>query len=82
MYNFKNLFPFYDVSVCNEGKKIRARRTCIAIKMKIQAFLSVLRDGTVCCLICSKAMSSAKDLICSAITKIYVKINLVFLKGN
>jgi len=48
--------------------------------MKIQAFLGVLRDGTVC-LICSKGMSAAKDLICSAIIKIYVKINLVFLKG-
>ena len=49
--------------------------------MRIQAFLSVLRDGTAC-LICSKAMSSAKDLIFFAIIKIYVKISLVFLKGS
>jgi len=49
--------------------------------MKIQAFLSVLGGGTVG-LICSKAISAAKDLICSAIIKVYVKINLVFLKGS
>jgi hypothetical protein len=81
VYNFKYLFTFYDVCVYNEEKKIRARRTCIARKMKIQAFLSVLGEGTVC-LICSKAIPDAKDLICSAITKVYVKINLVFLKGS
>lgn len=81
MYNFQYLFPCYDVRVYNEEKNIRALRTCIARKMKIHAFLSELRDGNVC-LICSKAMSAAMDLICSAVIKIAVKINLVFLKGN
>jgi len=32
MYNFKYLFPFYDVCVFNEEKIIRARRTCVARK--------------------------------------------------
>jgi len=74
----QSIYFLFTMSLSITKKKNQGTKEVYCKKNGNTSIHKCILDGTVC-LICSNAMS---DLICSAIIKMYVKINLVFLKGS